>query len=189
MTEPEDQLPSRRIAAHLRASIVSGKYEPGDRIPSERTLAVAYGCARNTVRDAVRILRGEGLVTAEQGYGVIVLPKLPSGRRAVADDEPSVSDEPEHLREYRVVLTATAVTEAVVFATGRYEAAARAVELAPLPDGTGQSVTIGEWLVDTVNAVHGRRAGTDTRPPCTCPGIADQPDCPRHGDRARIVDA
>jgi GntR family transcriptional regulator len=63
---------SRQLAAHLRALIASGDLAPGDRLPSERALAVEHGLARNTAREAIRQLAESGLVTAEHGRGVFV---------------------------------------------------------------------------------------------------------------------
>jgi GntR family transcriptional regulator len=66
------QPPSRRIAEELRRQIESGKWRPGDKLPSERALAEAHGAARNTAREAIRILAEQGLVTAKHGSGVFV---------------------------------------------------------------------------------------------------------------------
>ncbi|NHA69918.1 GntR family transcriptional regulator [Phycicoccus flavus] len=63
---------SRRLANELRGQIVGGDLSPGDRLPSERTLAETHGIARNTAREAVRLLTDEGLVTAEHGRGAFV---------------------------------------------------------------------------------------------------------------------
>ena len=73
-TEPA----SRRLAAQLRAAIESGQLAPGDRLPSERKLVETHDVARNTAREAVRLLADEGLVTVEHGRGafVRVKPKL-----------------------------------------------------------------------------------------------------------------
>ncbi|MGW1779937.1 GntR family transcriptional regulator [Streptomyces sp. NPDC002143] len=67
-----NQPPSRRIAEELRAAIEAGHLGPGDKLPSERALAQQYGAARNTAREAIRILSEEGLVTARHGSGVFV---------------------------------------------------------------------------------------------------------------------
>ncbi len=66
---------SRRLADLLRVEISQGLIGPGDRLPSERALAVEHGIARNTVRESVRLLANEGLVTAEHGRGVFVRAK------------------------------------------------------------------------------------------------------------------
>lgn len=63
---------SERIADELRQAISAGQLAPGAKLPSERELAEQYGTARNTVRQAVRILSESGLVTAEHGKGVFV---------------------------------------------------------------------------------------------------------------------
>ncbi len=70
---PSSQQPaSRRIAEDLRTAIESGQLAPGDKLPSERALAEQYGTARNTAREAVRLLAEQGLVTARHGRGVFV---------------------------------------------------------------------------------------------------------------------
>jgi GntR family transcriptional regulator len=66
------QPPSRVIAAALREAIADGHYGPGDKLPSERALAAEYGTARNTAREAIDLLRRDGLVTTEHGRGAFV---------------------------------------------------------------------------------------------------------------------
>lgn len=63
---------SRQVAAALRADIEQGRLGPGDKLPSERTLAQTHGVARNSAREAVRQLAEAGLVTAQHGRGVFV---------------------------------------------------------------------------------------------------------------------
>jgi GntR family transcriptional regulator len=69
--------PSRRIAADLRQAIESGELTAGTRLPSERELAAQYGTARNTAREAMRLLSEAGLVIAEHGRGVFVRRQAP----------------------------------------------------------------------------------------------------------------
>ncbi|NEB36763.1 GntR family transcriptional regulator [Streptomyces sp. SID14515] len=71
--EPSAQQPaSRRIAEELRRRIRAGEIAAGERLPSERALAEEHGAARNTAREAVRLLAEQGLVTAKHGRGVFV---------------------------------------------------------------------------------------------------------------------
>ena len=70
----ERQLPSRTIAEAIRSQIESGELPPGAQLPSERDLASTYGTARNTAREAVRILSDAGLVITDQGKGSFVRP-------------------------------------------------------------------------------------------------------------------
>lgn len=82
---PAAEPPSRRLAALLREAIRAGRHAPGDRLPTERALAVEYGIARNTAAAAIRILVGEGLVATQRGSGAYVrgtprLTRLGAGR-------------------------------------------------------------------------------------------------------------
>jgi len=70
----ERQPPSRTIAEAIRSQIESGELPPGAQLPSERDLASTYGTARNTAREAVRILSDAGLVITDQGRGSFVRP-------------------------------------------------------------------------------------------------------------------
>src|SRR3954471_14581922 len=54
-----------RALQALRSAITSGQYEPGDHL-GEVELAARLGISRGTVREALRHLQQEGLVTAGQ---------------------------------------------------------------------------------------------------------------------------
>jgi GntR family transcriptional regulator len=75
--QPKPQHPSRHIAEELRRRIEAGELTPGARLPSERDLARQYGTARNTAREAIRLLGDAGLVTVEHGRGVFVRREAP----------------------------------------------------------------------------------------------------------------
>jgi len=60
-----------RIADDLRQSILAGEYEPGARIRQE-DLADRHGASRLPVREALRVLEGEGLVTLVANTGAWV---------------------------------------------------------------------------------------------------------------------
>lgn len=71
--DPEDPRPPyQQVAAALRAAVLTRKFEPGDRLPSQAELAKHYGVARMTVQQALRLLRDEGLTFSRQGSGVFV---------------------------------------------------------------------------------------------------------------------
>lgn len=72
-TVPDDEfLPhgeaGTRIAAALRAEILGGRYQPGERI-RQQELAGRHGSSRVPVREALRILEAEGLVTIVANAG------------------------------------------------------------------------------------------------------------------------
>ena len=45
---------SERITAALRDEILRGRYQSGDRLPSERELAVRFDANRGAVREAMK---------------------------------------------------------------------------------------------------------------------------------------
>jgi GntR family transcriptional repressor for pyruvate dehydrogenase complex len=68
------------VVEQLRRAIYLGRFLPGDKLPAERELAHQLAVSRTTIREAIRVLEGEGLVTIKRGAagGLIVLgqPKL-----------------------------------------------------------------------------------------------------------------
>ena len=59
------------LADRLRELIVSGDMPPGERV-SEKALCERYGVSRTPLREALKILAREGLVTLEQNRGATV---------------------------------------------------------------------------------------------------------------------
>jgi len=72
----------RQIADHLRGAIASGRLLQGGQLPSESQLIEHYGTTRMTVRQALGVLKSEGLVVSEHGRGVFVRPRPPVRRLA-----------------------------------------------------------------------------------------------------------
>lgn len=71
--DPDDPRPPyQQVANALRAAILTRKFQPGDRLPSQAELATRYGVARMTIQQSLRILRDEGLIVSRQGSGVFV---------------------------------------------------------------------------------------------------------------------
>lgn len=71
--DPTDPLsPSKQIATALRAEIESGALAPGSKLPSERELGERYNVALQTAREAMKLLKNEGLVIGQAGRGVFV---------------------------------------------------------------------------------------------------------------------
>ncbi|GGO97621.1 GntR family transcriptional regulator [Wenjunlia tyrosinilytica] len=63
----------RRVAEDLRQAILRGDYASGARLPAEDELAERYGVSRGTVRQALGVLRADGLVTSRRGTRRVVL--------------------------------------------------------------------------------------------------------------------
>ena len=63
---------SRSLFEQLADQIRSGRFAPGERLPTEQELTRAARVSRTVVREAVAALRAEGLVVTRQGVGAFV---------------------------------------------------------------------------------------------------------------------
>ncbi|MGW4020402.1 GntR family transcriptional regulator [Streptomyces sp. NPDC005009] len=83
-TTDDDRRPKyQRIADSLREAIRSGEYGPGDRLPGENDLMTTHGVARMTARQALSVLRDEGIAEARKGAGVFVRAFRPIRRHGI----------------------------------------------------------------------------------------------------------
>lgn len=56
----------------LENMIRSGKWKPGDKLPSENELSKQFDVSRNTLRSALQKLKGMGVIVTHQGQGTFV---------------------------------------------------------------------------------------------------------------------
>ena len=101
----------RRPASHelvleqIRRAIQLGRFDAGTRLPSERELAQQFGVSRTTVREAIRVLQGEGLVEVKRGRSggaVIVSPR--GSRREIARNLSRRLAEIEVVVDFRLII-------------------------------------------------------------------------------------
>lgn len=57
------------VLAHVEQGILDGSLQVGSLLPAERDLAAQLGVSRTAVREAIRALEAQGLVTASVGAG------------------------------------------------------------------------------------------------------------------------
>jgi GntR family transcriptional regulator, transcriptional repressor for pyruvate dehydrogenase complex len=55
------------LADALRARIITGQLKPGEKLPIEPELSALYGVSRSTVREALRVLASQNLITTMRG--------------------------------------------------------------------------------------------------------------------------
>ena len=67
-----------RIARSLKEDIVGGVYPVGSQLPTEDELCARFSVSRYTVREALRRLREDNLVSSRQGAGTVVVPRRSS---------------------------------------------------------------------------------------------------------------
>ncbi len=89
-TETAPEGLTRQLYAQLRAAILDGRLQAGDRLPPSRALAESLGVARLTVATAYEWLTAEGYVYGRVGAGTFVASAF-GQRQAAADSDESVT--------------------------------------------------------------------------------------------------
>ena len=69
VSPPRKRRLSDTITEQIERLIVDGELRPGDPLPAERDLATKLGVSRPTLREALLVLEGRGLVQAKRGGG------------------------------------------------------------------------------------------------------------------------
>ncbi|HEV2662559.1 MAG TPA: winged helix-turn-helix domain-containing protein, partial [Ktedonobacteraceae bacterium] len=61
-----------QLTTYFRERILDGRLSAGTRLPTDSELAAEYQLSRDTVRQALALLAGEGLIERIQGRGTFV---------------------------------------------------------------------------------------------------------------------
>lgn len=73
---PQRRRIHEEVGEQLRDAILDGRFEAGQKLPPERELAEEFQVNRTSVREAIKVLEGLGLVTVRQGDGATVQPLM-----------------------------------------------------------------------------------------------------------------
>lgn len=63
---------SEDVAEQIKKIIADGKLQPGDKLPSVRSLAESFQVGQSTIREALSSLKALGLIETKQGEGTFV---------------------------------------------------------------------------------------------------------------------
>ncbi|WNI18757.1 FadR/GntR family transcriptional regulator [Actinacidiphila sp. ITFR-21] len=102
----------QEIVNQVRAEIAAGNLRPGDKLPNERDMAQIFGVARQSVREATRVLEQAGLVTVSTGVtGGVFIAKGDTSvvTRGIHDLAFFGQLSPASLLETRILITSEAV--------------------------------------------------------------------------------
>ena len=64
------------LMEELKEKIISGRIQPGEKLPSENQFTVQYSLSRHTVRKALSLLEQEGYIEACHGKGTFCSEKM-----------------------------------------------------------------------------------------------------------------
>ena len=117
----------RQIASAIRARLVAGDFQAGDRLPTVRQLALDLGVHHNTVAEAYRTLSDEGWLDMRRRHGVRVLDR--SQPKASPDMRASFQ---QHLSELVAEARSAGLPRSTITSTMR----AVAEQLAPEKGGS-----------------------------------------------------
>jgi DNA-binding FadR family transcriptional regulator len=93
------------VVDQIRRAIQIGRFLAGEKLPTERELADQLGVSRTTVREAMRVLQGEGMIETRRGRAggaTVIAPDVtPAERRQVVRRRMA---ELENVFEYRLAI-------------------------------------------------------------------------------------
>lgn len=75
-----------QVASTLRTAILRGIYPVGSRMPTEEALCDRFKVSRHTIREALRHLRSDGLITSRPGSRPTVASPTPQRSEVIAGD-------------------------------------------------------------------------------------------------------
>ncbi|MEW2539736.1 GntR family transcriptional regulator [Micromonospora chalcea] len=104
----------RVIADELRRRIESRAIPSGSLLPAESALTTEFRASRGTIRQAIAVLRDEGLVATEHGRGTYANPYRPDGpgeEPKVETRERQVAADPELAALFAVEVGAALVEQ------------------------------------------------------------------------------
>jgi DNA-binding FadR family transcriptional regulator len=111
-----------RLAKRLIDAIQQGLLPAESRLPTEQALGEQYGVSRTVVREAISMLKREGLVASHQGRGTYV-----TAAPSVALRLPSPQGNPASVREILEIRSALEVKAATLAAVRRTDTHLRAM--------------------------------------------------------------
>ncbi|RCW50614.1 FadR/GntR family transcriptional regulator [Halanaerobium sp. ST460_2HS_T2] len=89
----------------MKEKILSGEWEPGEKIPSENELSEKFGVSRNTIRNAIQKLKGLNVIKTRQGQGTFLSENLNSSIvSSIIPDMIFSNDEMLDVLEFRSII-------------------------------------------------------------------------------------
>lgn len=110
MTEDAPLPRYAEIRRELETAILSGRWPPGHRVPSEHELVVRYGCSRMTVNKALSALAAAGLIVRRRRAGSFVA--TPEADESILEIRDMEAEARREGKAYRFEISGRAVRKA-----------------------------------------------------------------------------
>ena len=113
------------VATTITGAIEGGRLRPGDRLPTEAELSERFGVARTVVREAISLLKYDGVVQSRRGVGAFV---TESGRRTAFRISPACFEKRRRIVQLLQLRTGVQAGASALAAEQRTEAEMAEVE-------------------------------------------------------------
>jgi len=117
-----------QVMARLKELIASGKYKPGDRLPSEQELAAEFGVGRSSIREAIKAFQHLGVLTSRAAKGTFVCERSAISTEATTwavllggDDMKDILELRQALEEFSYHRLKAAIDRETVEGNGAFE--------------------------------------------------------------------
>lgn len=148
-----DRLTPSAIYRAILEAIRRGDLKPGARLPNERALAERFGTGRSTVRGALSMMEGQGLVSRKVGSGTYLAPA--AGQIFARLDQTTIAAEHQDVPAFVEILEGRLLFEPAMLAL----VAARATEadLLAMEAGLERILAAPSWIAfkEAIYALHG----------------------------------
>ncbi len=139
------------IASSILEAISRGDLQAGDRLPTEMDLSDQFGVARTVVREAISLLKFDGVISARQGVGAFV--SETSSRRAFRIS-PSCFAKRQQLVKLLALRTSVQADAAAAMRRTDEQLAVMAAALQRFADAMGGGMDAAELRVDAEAAFY-----------------------------------
>lgn len=102
-----------QVVDSLVASVTSGEFATGDKLPSELSLCETLSVSRSTIREALRVLQTMGYVELKRGRGAFVLDNEPHDFETIRNWFKASEAKVEEFAEARGALESLAIKKAI----------------------------------------------------------------------------
>ena len=92
------------LVESLRCQIIDGNMLPGTKLPSAKYIEQQAGVSRSVVREAIAVLKAEGIIISRQGIGSFIAESVNKKTFEINEEEFNCIEEAVHILELRMAV-------------------------------------------------------------------------------------